>query len=76
MHGFCGCFDIANNAVNAIALCMKFIIAQLKTDIQENQKTGCHPDGKSQDIDQGKNPVPPEIPKRDFEIIPEHFFYS
>jgi hypothetical protein len=52
------------------------IIAQFKTHIQEDQKTGGHSHGKPDDIDQGKYPVSPEIPECDFEIALEHAFYS
>jgi hypothetical protein len=69
VHGFRRCFYIADNAVNAITFGMKFIITQFKTHIHKNQKTGCQTNRQSQNIYQGKDPVSPEIPERDFEIV-------
>jgi hypothetical protein len=40
MHGFRRCFYIAYDPVNTITLAVKFIVAQLKLNVDKNQETG------------------------------------
>jgi hypothetical protein len=74
MHGFRGGFYVAYNPVNTVTLTVKLIITQFKMYVKKNQETGCHAYGQSDDIDQRKYPVAPEISECNFEIIPEHLF--
>jgi hypothetical protein len=42
---------------------MHGVIAQLKTDIEEDEEKGGHAHGEPGGIEQGKTFVPPEIPE-------------
>jgi hypothetical protein len=64
--------DIANDAIDPIGLCMKGIIAQLKTYIQKNKEEGCHANGEPENIQERKAPMPPEIAKGCPKVILDH----
>jgi hypothetical protein len=51
---------------------MESIIAQLKADIEEDEKEGNHSDREPDDIDKGKAPVAPKIAEGDPKIIFYH----
>jgi len=72
LHGFRRCSDIADNTINAVGPALHIIIAQFKTHEEKDQKTDGHAHAEPQDIDKGKDPVPPEISECDFEIIFKH----
>ncbi len=55
-----------------VGLCFETVEAVMVLHDQENHQRCADTDGKSQDIDQGEDPVAPEVPQRDEQVVFEH----
>ena len=67
---------ICYNPVDPIPVLLKFFIAEFVVDDQVNDQGGADPNGKTGNIDQGKDLVSPKISKRNKEVIFDHKSYE
>ena len=63
---------IRHDPVDTISIFLKFFIAKFVVNNQVNNKRGADANGKTGNVDHGKNPGSPEIPKRNKEVILDH----
>lgn len=66
------CYD----PVDTISILLKLFIAEFVVDDEVNDQGGADPNGQTRNIDQGENPVSPEISKRNEEVIFDHRPYE
>ena len=61
-----------NDAIDAIAIRMEAVVAELEVRDQENDQTGGEADSKSEDIDHRMNLVFPQLADGDKPVVFEH----